>query len=57
MFSTIKPSTLYKLPILLSFFWFFGFDFVFETEGQHANVKAQEAVDHVGQFFNCGREC
>jgi hypothetical protein len=31
-----------------SFVFFFS---VFEKEGQHANAKAQEAIDHLANYF------
>jgi hypothetical protein len=32
------------------------FLFVFETEGRHANVKAQEAINHLASFLSSREE-
>jgi uncharacterized membrane protein YcaP (DUF421 family) len=40
------------LLLVIGFFFFFSF---FELKGRHANVKAQEAVDHLVSFM-LGRE-
>ena len=41
----VIPSNISMSYILFLFFYFF------ETEGQQAIVKAQEAVDHLTSFF------
>jgi hypothetical protein len=41
----VTPSNISMPSILFLFFYFF------ETKGQHASVKAQEAIDHLASFF------
>ena len=50
------PHIFYPTPAFATTWPFVFFNFFFEIEGQHANVKAHEAVDHLVSFMSSREE-
>ena len=50
IFDTWKLTQTHRALPLEVFFFFFFFWVGFESEGQHANAKAHEAIDHMASF-------